>query len=148
MKILIPAALLLILSAHSVAAPVMLVTESEQLASINNPVHFSPKLVLVKDAPVIEVVTPGLSNPINSPTMIELKFVPKAPATIKPDSFRAYYGTFQIDITSRLAGAAKVEPTGIKVKEAALPKGEHRLMLNIEDSEGRMGMKTISFEVK
>ena len=138
----------LVFSATIFAQPLMLVSESEQEASRNNPVNFAPKLVPVKDAPSIELVSPVLSDTINSPTMIELKFIPKAPAVIKPESFKAYYGTFQIDITGRLVGVAKVEPQGIRVKEAALPKGEHKLMLNVEDSEGRMGMKTIAFEVK
>ena len=130
------------------AQPLMLVTEDEYLASSKNPVNFSPKLVPVKDAPMIELVSPNLTGPINSPTMIEIKFIPKAPATIKTESFKAYYGTFQIDITGRLVGVAKVEPKGINVKEATLPKGEHKLMLNVEDSEGRIGIKTIAFEIK
>jgi len=143
-----PFILLVAVSAHAIAVPLMLVTESEVIASSNNPANFSPKLVPVKDAPIIELVVPNLTGPINSPTMIELKFIPKAPATIKSESFKAYYGTFQIDITGRLLGVAKVDPQGINVKEAALPKGEHKLMLNVEDSEGRVGIKTITFEIK
>lgn len=135
-------------SEKSFAEPLMLVTESEFIESSRNPVHYTPKLVPAKDAPMIELVAPNLAGPINSPTAIELKFIPKSPATIKPDSFRAYYGTFQIDITGRLIGVAKIEPQGINVKEAALPKGDHKLMLNVEDSEGRMGIKTLAFEIK
>ena len=143
-----PFIFLVAVSSHTSAAPLMLVTESEVIASSNNPVNFSPKFVAVKDAPTIELAAPNLTGPINSPTVIELKFIPKSPATIKPESFKAYYGTFQIDITGRLLGLAKVDPQGINVKEAALPKGEHKLMLNVEDSEGRVGIKTIAFEIK
>ena len=148
MKPIILTITLLCLCTGLYAQPLMLVTENEYLASSKNRVNFSPKLVPVKDAPMIDLVSPNLSGPINSPTMIEIKFIPKAPATIKPDSFKAYYGTFQIDITGRLVGVAKVEPKGINVKEAALPKGEHKLMLNVEDSEGRIGIRAIAFEIK
>jgi len=37
---------------------------------------------------------------------------------------------------------------GFSIQEAALPKGSHKLTLNIQDSEGRVGSKTVEFEVK
>ncbi|MEY4644898.1 MAG: hypothetical protein RLZZ596_1729 [Pseudomonadota bacterium] len=106
-----------------------------------------PRVVLIKDAPVIELVTPKLSGEVNSPTAIELKFTPTAPSTIKPESFKALYGTFQIDITPRILGVAKVTTAGILVKEANLPKGKHRIQLLLQDSEGRTGSQWMEFRV-
>ena len=130
------------------AGPLWLVTPDEMLKSNGAKPPFYPKVVPPLDAPVIDVITPKLDGSITSPTPILLKFVPKAPANVKPDSFKAYYGTFQIDITNRLLGVAQVTAQGINLKEAALPKGSHKITLNVQDSEGRVGSRTIEFEIK
>jgi hypothetical protein len=126
----------------------MLVTPQEVLESNNNKQPFQMKAVPVKDSPVIEILSPKLDGPVASPTAIQLKFTPKGNASVKPETFKAYYGTFQIDITNKLLSVTKVTPQGIDVKEAALPKGDHKITLNIEDSEGRMGSRVIAFEIK
>lgn len=130
------------------ADPLWLVTSEEMRESNNSKPLFVAKVVPPLDAPIIDIIAPKLDAPIGSPTPILLKFVPKAPANVKPDSFKAYYGTFQIDITNRLLGVAQVTAQGINLKEAALPKGNHKLTLNVQDSEGRVGMRTIEFEIK
>jgi hypothetical protein len=43
---------------------------------------------------------------------------------------------------------AKVTTQGVNVPEASLPKGSHKIALNIEDTEGRIGTRTIEFDVK
>jgi hypothetical protein len=58
------------------------------------------------------------------------------------------YGRLRIDITQRLVNAAKITAEGISVKEASLPKGSHRLLLSVEDLQGRLGMKSLDFEIK
>ena len=133
---------------HVLAEPLWLVTPDEMLKSNGAKPPFYPKVVPPLDAPVIDVITPKLDGSITSPTPILLKFVPKAPANVKPDSFKAYYGTFQIDITNRLLGVAQVTAQGINLKEATLPKGSHKITLNVQDSEGRVGSKTIEFDIK
>ena len=117
-------------------------------ASNDAPVQISPKSSFVEDAPVIEVLTPKLPASISSPTHIDLKFQAVAPSKVKPESFKALYGTFQIDITKKLLSVAKVTETGVKVQEATLPKGMHKILLTIEDTSGRVGNHTIEFEVK
>lgn len=124
-----------------------LITEEEMQKSNAADTGLRPRVVLIKDAPVIELVTPKLSEEVNSPTAIELKFTPTAPSTIKPESFKALYGTFQIDITPRILGVAKVTTAGILVKEANLPKGKHRIQLLLQDSEGRTGSQWMEFRV-
>jgi hypothetical protein len=130
------------------ADPLMLVTEDEvKISNLHKP-EFQVKSIPVPDAPKIELLKPKLDSTIFSTTPIELKFIPTNPASIKPESFKAYYGSFQIDITSRITSSSKVTPAGIQVSEANLPRGNHKLTLNIEDSEGRMGSKTIEFAIK
>jgi hypothetical protein len=96
----------------------------------------------------LDLLAPQLGSTVNSPTQIDLKFLPKNPATVKPETFKAYYGTFQVDITSRLLKVAKVTTQGVNVPEASLPKGSHKITLNIEDTEGRIGSRTIEFDMK
>jgi hypothetical protein len=103
--------------------------------------------VPVKDAPLIELSAPKLSAPVSSPTPIELRFQPTPPSTVKPDTFKVLYGSFEIDITKRILNVAKVTEGGVSVQEASLPKGKHKLLMVVEDSAGRKGNKVIEFEV-
>ena len=134
-------------SIQAIADPLWLATPEETRESNNSKPPFIAKVVPPLDAPTIEVVALNLDGPIGSPTPIVLKFTSKAPATVKPESFKAYYGSFQIDITGRLLGIAQVTPHGINLKEASLPKGGHTITIYVQDSEGRLGSKTITFEI-
>lgn len=125
-----------------------LVTPEEMTASNNALAAFTTKSVPVKDAPQIELKTPSLAAPVSSPTAIELKFQPTPPSTVKPETFKVLYGSFEIDITKRLLNVAKVTESGVLVSEANLPQGKHKLLMVVEDSAGRKGNKLISFEVK
>jgi hypothetical protein len=124
-----------------------LVSRQEMQASLAATEPLRAKAGITPGAPVIEVVSPKLSAPISSPSTIELLFQPAANSAVRPETFKAQYGRLRIDITQRLLNATKVTAQGITVKDASLPKGSHRLLLSIEDSEGRQGQKTIEFEV-
>jgi len=145
MKHLFAIVLFTAISAHS--APPMLVTVQEMEASNSAPPPPKPRATPVKDAPQIELVSPKLPGSVGSPTPIELKFQATSPSNVKPDSFKALYGTFQIDITKKLLSVAKVTEAGVQVQEAALPKGKHKILLVVEDSAGRTGNRVIEFEV-
>jgi hypothetical protein len=125
-----------------------LVSEDEMMLSNANKNFFYPKSTISPDAPKIELISPRLDSNITSPTKIQLKFLPKTPATAKPETFRILYGTFQIDITDRLLKVATVTAQGINVPEAKLPNGKHKLFLNVQDSDGRVGSRLIEFEIK
>jgi hypothetical protein len=140
-------AAILVLSSVAFAAP-LLVTLEEMNSSNNAPPPFKPKLVPVKDAPLIELSAPKLSAPVNSPTQIEVKFQPTPPSMVKPNTFKVLYGSFEIDITKRLLSVAKVTEGGVSVQEANLPKGKHKLLMVVEDTAGRQGSKAIEFEVQ
>ena len=124
-----------------------LVSVDEMKASNSAKPSFTAKSVPVKDAPLIELAAPKLSAPVSSPTIIELKFKSAAPSTVKPESFRVLYGSFEIDITKRILSLTKVTETGVFVQEASLPKGKHKLLMVVEDSSGRRGNRVVEFEV-
>ena len=132
----------------SACAAQLLVSIDEMNASNNAQPPFKAKSVATKDAPVIELSAPKLSAAVSSPTPIELKFQPTAPSTVKPETFKVLYGSFEIDITKRILNLAKVTETGVFVQEANLPKGKHKLLMVVEDNAGRRGNRSIDFEVK
>lgn len=143
-KLVTTAVLALSISAQ---AGELLVSPAEVKASEDAPPAFNPKIAPVPGAPTIEVMSPTLAGPIPSPTPIQLKFLARAPATVKPDTFKVQYGAFQIDITKRLLSVATVNEDGVSVKEAALPKGKHKLHLFVEDTAGRSANRVLEFEV-
>ena len=126
---------------------VMLVSEAEARSSRAAPI-LTARAVPVPDAPAIEIVSPDLKEAITSPTKVELRFRPVAPATVKPESFRALYGAFRIDITSRLREFAKVTPEGLVLEHATLPTGAHRIFMEVQDSTGRVGAQLLSVTVR
>lgn len=140
--------LALLISSVAFSEPAYLVSYSEMVESNDNKLAYKPKFAPAPGAPNIDLLAPKLEGVIASPTPIKLRFEAKSPSTIKPDTFKVFYGSFQIDITERLLGSSKVGSNGFSVQEAALPKGSHKLTLNIGDSEGRVGSKTVEFEVK
>jgi hypothetical protein len=126
----------------------LLISIEEWTASNNSPTLFTAKSVPVKDAPVITLIAPRLTVPVSSPTVIEVKFQPATSSTVKPESFRVLYGSFEIDITKRILSLTKVTELGVFVQEASLPKGKHKLLMVVEDSSGRKGNRTVEFEVQ
>lgn len=125
-----------------------LVSQDEAQASRDAPPTFAARAVPVPDAPRINLLAPRLDAPVGSPTAIRLKFEAADKASIRPETFKAYYGAFKLDITGRIASAAKITAEGIDVSEARLPKGFHRLTVAVEDSQGRVGERSVSFTVE
>ncbi len=125
-----------------------LVTVAEMQTSAAAPEPLTPKTVTTPGAPQIEIVHPRLDKPVASPTAIQLMFLPSTSSVVRPETFKVLYGRLRIDITQRRTQVAKITPEGIHVQEASLPKGSHRLMLSIEDVQGRQGMKQLDFEIK
>ena len=129
------------------AQPLMLVTEAEAKASIEAGGLPTPRSSPQPGAPRIELLSPDVKKPISVPTKIEVKFSGNPPAEPKPETFKALYGAFKIDITQRLLGVAKVTKEGIQVSDASLPSGKHQLLLSLTDTLGRESQQVISFVV-
>lgn len=130
------------------AQPVILVTEMEAKASEAAGGMLIPRVTPTPGAPRITVVTPDISKPVSAPTSIEVKFVSNPPAEPKPESFRAMYGAFRIDVTERLLGVTRVTKDGFRVTNAVLPAGRHQLLLSLTDSMGRQAQQVLAFTVE
>ena len=136
-----------LLSPLAQSAPLQLVSTEEMQASNAAPPPFVARSVPDRNAPQIELLNPKLPSTVSSPTPIEVKFQPAASSQVKPETFKVLYGSFQIDITRRILNVAKVTDSGIQVQEASLPKGKHKLLMQIEDNAGRIGSRQVEFEV-
>jgi len=98
--------------------------------------------------PAIEIRQPSLlSQPLGTPLAIELSFL-AADAPIVPDSFRAYYGNLKLNITDRIIKKVKVLADGLRIDDAEIPSGQHKILLIIEDEKGRRGERELKFTVK
>lgn len=137
----------LVFSTFAYAQPVMLVTEAEVKASMEAGGLPTARSMPTPGAPRIELVSPDIKKAVTMPTKIEVKFSGNAPAEPKPETFKALYGAFKIDITQRLLGVAKVTKDGINVSDATLPSGKHQLVLMLTDTLGRETQQVVSFVV-
>ncbi len=102
------------------------------------------------DSPEIEVESPKANGgPIHAPVSIALKFVPAAGATIDPAAFKVAVRILGgwMDVTSEIRKRAQVKASGVQVAGAMLPKGKHRIRLQIKDDKGRQGESVIAFEI-
>lgn len=142
------AATLLATGALQQAQAAMLVTEEEAAQSRAAPTQLVARSPLPANAPVIKLLAPDTATTVTSPTRIELRFEPAPQASIRPETFRVLYGAFKLDITSRLMANSKVNAQGLDVSEAHLPKGSHRLVLEVQDTAGRIGARLVSFVVE
>ena len=140
-------ALCALLGAAQAAPAMMLVSEEEAAQSRAAPVQPVARSPLAAQAPVIRLVAPDTAATVNSPTRIELRFEAGPQASIRPETFKVYYGALKLDITSRITAQSPVNAQGVAVPEAHLPKGSHRLVLEIQDSAGRIGSRLLSFVV-
>ena len=126
----------------------MLITPEEFRASAQAPDLPMPRSTAQPGAPRIELLWPDLNKPVAAPTNIELRFSGSAPAEPRPESFKAMYGAFRIDITQRLLKVAKVTKDGISVSGADLPAGKHQLTLTLTDTLRRQTQQVLSFVVQ
>ena len=82
--------------------------------------------------PAIEIRQPSLlSQPLGTPLAIELSFL-AADAPIVPETFRAYYGNLKLNITDRILKKVRVLAEGLRVEDAELPSGQHKILLVID----------------
>lgn len=142
--------LLVVIGIHlsAFAQDQMLVSIHEMRISNEAPPRLDAKSIPEKDSPVVEVINPKVSSTVSSPTPVDIKFQASPQSSIKPETFKVLYGSFQLDITKRILSVAQVTPQGVSVESAKLPTGKHKLTLTIEDSKGRTGTQVVEFEVR
>jgi hypothetical protein len=98
-------------------------------------------------APTITIEDPDVARPVRSPVNIRIRFQPAANARIAVNSLRVRYGALGIDITRRILAHARPTQSGVFVEDAELPRGRHRVTIQIADNMGRVGSKSFDFNV-
>lgn len=140
---------LLLASLSLPAAAFVLVTQEEaRLYAAPAGSLLAPMSVPTNALPAIEVVNPQImAGPVPSPVSIELVFKTQD-ATVDMSSFRALYGSLKLNITDRIMEKARLTASGLRIENAEIPPGTHRLMLSIADSKGRRTDRELRIQVQ
>jgi hypothetical protein len=141
------AMLLLSLAAVLPAQAFELVTAAEAARDRAAPEAPATRSMPHPAAPRIELLAPSIGKPLPSPMDIRLRWSAVEGATIDTASVRVKYGRLGIDVTERVLGAARVSQTGIDAPAAKLPAGEHRLAVEVSDSQRRVARREFIVEV-
>ncbi len=130
--------LVFVLSAHA------LQLISEQEASLPDDqtqtrgISRGPKVLLINPAPTAGVV--------RSPFDLKIRFESFAGAKIDPDSVVITYKKKPaIDLTQRAKPFLHAD--GIELERTEVPAGEHRIRVDVKDSEGRAGWTEFTLKV-
>ena len=135
----------------TLAGPITLVTPEEVRAERHAQIKEPPRMRAfpTPGAPKIHVVQPEISGgSLQNPIRIELHFSSTSDADIDPGSFRAYYGFLRVDLTKRILKSVHVAKSGLKIENAEIPSGSHRLFLRIADSKERTTETELRFVVE
>jgi hypothetical protein len=97
--------------------------------------------------PTIRIEEPDITRPIRLPANIRIRFQAAGDARIEVSTLRVRYGFLGIDITRRILAHARPNPSGVFVEDAELPRGRHRVTIQIADTMGRSGTQSFDFNV-
>lgn len=139
--------LMLLLAVVLPAAAFDLVTGAEAAADREGQAPARTRSLPVPGAPTLDLLSPGLGKAITSPLDIRLRWKAQEGAAIDAASVKVRYGRFGLDVTSRLLAVAQVSDAGIEAPGAKLPKGEHRLTIEVADTQKRIGRREFVVEV-
>ena len=142
----------------AIAKIVLLVTESE--ASLPDaPAALSPQPGGVPGAapglgrgleapgPRIVVMSPEDGHAYAPPVAIDVRFEPAGDGAVDLGSLKVEYLKFlTIDITDRVR--PYVSTAGIRIEQAELPAGRHRVRISIADLGGAVASRTLEFTVR
>lgn len=100
--------------------------------------------------PLIDILQPEPvpDGKLKAPFAIAVAFRPQNDAPIDVSSFKVLYGGLKFDITSRLSQYTQINADGFKLDKANIPKGKHRLTLQIQDAKQRMAERELRIEVE
>jgi hypothetical protein len=115
-------------------------------AGYNEPPILRPRAI----QPGIEILKPEVQpgSKLQSPFPIQVNFRGMSDAPIDPSTFKVFYGALKVDITQRIAGHVKVTPQGFTLDKAQIPKGKHRLTLQVQDEKQRVAERELRIEVE
>jgi len=95
----------------------------------------------------IRIEEPDITRPVRSPVRIRISFQAAANARIVVNSLRVRYGFLGIDITRRILAHARPTASGVSVDDAELPRGRHKVTIQIADNLGRVGAQSVDFNI-
>ena len=99
--------------------------------------------------PQIQVLEPDvLDRPLKNPFKMEVFFKPQNGALLDFSTFKAYYGTFKLDITDRLMKQAVKTATSIRLSNVDIPSGRQIIFISIKDNLGHTDAREIAFKVE
>jgi hypothetical protein len=97
--------------------------------------------------PLIKLLRPDISKPINNPITIVVRFGAGSGVAVDMRTLEATYGWLWIDITNRLLAHAKKTPDTLVAENVDLPLGEHKVTLSIANTSGKTASRTFRFSV-
>jgi hypothetical protein len=111
--------------------------------------HFAPRGADF-NAPTITVMKPDHSAAIQPPVDIDVRFAAAQGATINISTVKILYGFMKLDVTQRIlqAPGVQVSPEGLKASGAQLPRGSHKLFIEVADNLGRTARQPVEFTVQ
>jgi hypothetical protein len=97
--------------------------------------------------PVIELLRPDISKPVQNPVTIEVQFSSGSSAPVDMRTVRATYGWLGINITNRLLEHATIRPDSLSAENVNLPLGDHKVTLSIANTAGKTASRTFQFSI-
>ena len=115
-------------------------------AGFLEPGALRPRAVL----PLIDIITPEAvpDLKVKAPFPIVVRFKAQPDSAIEPSTFKVLYGGLKLDITQRITQFVTITKEGFEFKNAKLPTGRHRLILQIQDEKQRFAERELKFEVE
>ena len=99
--------------------------------------------------PEIIVLNPDSANKsVKNPFTVEVIFKSIEGSSIDISSFKAFYGSLNIDITDRLLKESKMTASGFKLNNINVPNGNHKITLLVKDSKSRQCEKVLRFKIE
>ena len=90
----------------------------------------------ISRGPGIKVISPEAGAQTKGPFEFKVDFEPRGGATIDKSSVKVtYMKSPTVDLTPRIKNS--VSDTGIDMKNAEVPPGEHQVKISVKDSDGR-----------
>lgn len=123
----------------------ILITEEEAAKPDAPHGHYEIGRVL-NNGPEIKVLTPKMNEENASPVQIHILFVTQNGGEVDLSTLKVeYLKFFTIDLTERVLPYASKE--GVKIEDAKLPSGTHKLRVTIADTAGGITQEQFTIKV-
>ncbi len=100
----------------------------------------------ISRGPGVKLLSPATDTPVKGPVDLKFSFEGRGGEKIDPASVKVtYMKTPMVDLTPRVQAA--ISATGIDLKQADMPPGEHTLRITVKDTAGRETNSTTTLVV-